>query len=323
MLRRSGEAPAGLEAVAVADLPPGSTPPRKIEGEEPAIPEFLSSPQAPRWVRLQLVIDAQGRVVEPRVIAGRHDAMRWAALEAVRTWRFEPARRDGQPVAVFLDVELPPRVETPLAEIAPLAGAWGEVHALLLKQQWSEARNRALALVGRVTEEGGSGDPVRSGAAVAFLALADAGLGGSLGDCYWHVAQSVSGGALYHADLSAYGAAGALLEAGNPWLLDKKVFRAGAAPTGETVERPKKIPGGGVPEYSTRDRLARIQGTIIVDALIAEDGRVAQPWVVKGLTPRLDLKSLLTLCNWRFQPATLDGKPVSVYYQLSVSFRVD
>jgi TonB family protein len=28
------------------------------------------------------------------------------ALEAVRTWRFEPARKDGQPVAVQINVEV-------------------------------------------------------------------------------------------------------------------------------------------------------------------------------------------------------------------------
>lgn len=56
---------------------------------------------SPRWARLQAVIDTQGRVVEPVALAGRSEAFRWAALEAVRTWRFEPATSSGRPVDVY------------------------------------------------------------------------------------------------------------------------------------------------------------------------------------------------------------------------------
>jgi len=318
-LRRRDEAPAGMEAVAMADLGPGSTPPRKIAGEKPVIPAFLASPQAPRWVRLQAVIDTQGQVVEPVVLAGRSEAMRWAALEAIRTWRFEPARRAGQPVAVFLDILLPPRTEAPLAEMVPLTGELGGVHDLLLKQQWTEARAKAAALVKSVAEEGNT-DPRRSAAALAFLALADAGVGGASSICYWHAAQGLSTD-LYNADLAAYGAAGSLLEAGNPWMLDERILRVGTSPTGERVDRPEKI-AGGPPQYTARDRHAHVQGTIVTEIVVGEDGRVSQPRLLKGLAPGTDLRTLPTLCDWRFKPATSGGKPVKVYYTLTISFAV-
>jgi hypothetical protein len=47
------------------------------------------------------------------------------------------------------------------------------------------------------------------------LALADAGSEGSSSVCYWHAAQTLHGD-LYHADLAAYGFAGALLEGSIP-----------------------------------------------------------------------------------------------------------
>ena len=318
-LRRRNEAPAGIEAVAVSDLGAGSTPPRKVAGDEPVVPAFLEESRALHWVRLQAVIDSRGLVVEPVVLAGRSKAMQWAALEAVRAWRFEPARREGQPVAVFLDLQIPPRVERPLAEIVPLAGELGSVHALLLQQQWGEARTRAIALLQSVAEEDGA-HPERSAAALAFLALADAGSGSPSAACYWHSAQSLAG-ELYHANLDAYGAAGALLEASNPWKVEGRILRVGESPAGETVMRPEKI-GGSVPQYTTRDRRAGVRGTIIIEGVVGEDGRLSQLQLLKGLSPGLDLMTLITLCGWRFKPATLDGRPVQVHYALSTSFDV-
>jgi len=36
----------------------------------------------------------------------------------------------------------------------------------------------------------------------------------------------------------------------------------------------------------------------------------------------LDLTMLATLCEWRFKPATLGGRPVKVYYTLTTTFEV-
>lgn len=318
-LRRPGEAPAGMEAVAATDLGANSVPPRKVAGDEPKVPTSLASPNAPRWARLQVAIDTQGRVVEPVVLAARSEAFRWAVLEAVRTWRFEPARREGQPVAVLLDIDLPPRAGTPLAEMVPLSGEAGNIHSLLLKHEWQEARTRAAALVRRIAEEGPT-DPRHQGAALALLALAAAGSGGNASICYWHAAQSLYGD-LYHATLAAYGPVGARLEESNPWVQGEEIFHVGSSPWEEAVVRPEKI-AGAVPQYTTRDRLARVRGDIVIDAVIDKDGRVTQPWLLKGLSPGLDLKTLVMLCEWRFKPATLDGRPVSVNYSVTTNFAV-
>lgn len=319
-LRRRDAAPAGMEAVAAADLGAGATPPRKIAGAKPEIHSFLASPGASRWARLQVAVDPQGRVVEPVVLAGHSKAFRWAVLEAVRTWRFEPARREGQPVAVLLDIDIPPRTETPLAEMLPFAGKAGRVHDLLLKHDWRGARSGAATLVQSVAEEG-EADPRQSAAALALLALADAGSeGGSRSTCYWHAAQSLYGD-LYHASLAAYGTAGALLEASNPWMQDEEIPHLGSSPGGKTVMRPEKI-GGPQPQYTTRARLAGVRGVIITEGVIDENGRITQLRLIKGLSPGLDLNTLITLCGWRFKPATVDGKPVKVYYSVTTSFEV-
>lgn len=44
--------------------------------------------------------------------------------------------------------------------------------------------------------------------------------------------------------------------------------------------------------------------------------------VLKPLPMGLDRAALDAVAKWRFKPATLQGKPVKVYYTLTVNFQV-
>jgi TonB family protein len=72
-------------------------------------PRYPSLPLAALWegwVSFQLVIDRDGNVVEARIL--HSDPMfDEAALEAVRQWKYEPARLDGKPVSVYFTVLVP------------------------------------------------------------------------------------------------------------------------------------------------------------------------------------------------------------------------
>jgi TonB family protein len=55
-------------------------------------------------VILSCVIDSNGRVVEVKVLKGLTLGLTESAVETVRTWRFEPAMRDGEPVPVYFNL---------------------------------------------------------------------------------------------------------------------------------------------------------------------------------------------------------------------------
>ncbi|HZS29505.1 MAG TPA: energy transducer TonB [Candidatus Angelobacter sp.] len=57
-------------------------------------------------VLLWLVVDEQGKVVRIRVMRCLGAGLDERAVQTVSTWRFEPAQRDGQPVAVQLNVDV-------------------------------------------------------------------------------------------------------------------------------------------------------------------------------------------------------------------------
>ncbi len=80
---------------------PTITPPRKIAGNQPDYPlaKAKSCIQSP--VVVHTVIDEEGKTRFPAIEAGTDPVLALAAFDALRTWRFVPAKRGGKPVEVF------------------------------------------------------------------------------------------------------------------------------------------------------------------------------------------------------------------------------
>jgi periplasmic protein TonB len=95
----------------------------------------------------------------------------------------------------------------------------------------------------------------------------------------------------------------------------------GPRPVGGDVLRPLKV-SGPTPLYTEIARRARIEGVVIVEAIIDQRGEVTNVRVLKSLPLGLDQAAVDAVSQWRFEPATLNGKPVAVYYTLTVNFRL-
>jgi periplasmic protein TonB len=76
------------------------------------------------------------------------------------------------------------------------------------------------------------------------------------------------------------------------------------------------------PRYSEAARRAGVQGAVTVEAVIDEQGRVTDVKILRGLPMGLDQEAVAAVRQWRFTPATLQGKPVKVYFSLTVNFRI-
>jgi TonB family protein len=75
-------------------------------------------------------------------------------------------------------------------------------------------------------------------------------------------------------------------------------------------------------QYSDSARKAKIRGDVLLEVIIASDGTVREARVLRPLHPDLDANALLAVKTWRFEPATKDGKPVTIRSRISMSFNI-
>ena len=88
------------------------------------------------------------------------------------------------------------------------------------------------------------------------------------------------------------------------------------------VQHPRKILAVS-PQYTEVARQERLQGIVVLQATINEQGVVDDIEVVKGLPLGLTETAIEALKQWTFEPATLDGEPVAVFYNLTFNFRLE
>jgi len=69
-------------------------------------------------------------------------------------------------------------------------------------------------------------------------------------------------------------------------------------------------------------RKARIEGIVIIEAVIDRDGNVTEARILKPLPMGLADQALEAVKKWKFKPGTLNNQPVPVYYNLTVTFRL-
>jgi TonB family protein len=75
-----------------------------------------------------------------------------------------------------------------------------------------------------------------------------------------------------------------------------------------------------IPQYPDSARRNYIEGTVSVDARIGVDGVTRIGEVVGHSSPDLEQSSIKALGNWRYEPATCNGKPVEVETVLQVNY---
>jgi periplasmic protein TonB len=87
---------------------------------------------------------------------------------------------------------------------------------------------------------------------------------------------------------------------------------------GPGVKEPVRV-SGAPPEYPLVAREARVQGTVILEAVINDRGRIERVRVLRS-QPLLDAAAISAVQNWRYTPTLLNGVPVSVLMTITINF---
>jgi len=80
-----------------------------------------------------------------------------------------------------------------------------------------------------------------------------------------------------------------------------------------------KVVFGPHPEYPPLAKMARIQGTVRLDAVISRDGTIQNLKIISG-HPLLVKAALEAVERWRYQPTLLNGDAVEVATEIDVNF---
>jgi periplasmic protein TonB len=93
----------------------------------------------------------------------------------------------------------------------------------------------------------------------------------------------------------------------------KRILRVGG-----NLKPPKQI-YSEAPIYPMIAKQAQIQGTVIIDAIIDEQGNVVRAHVVSG--PGLLMQAALeAVTKWKYEPTRLNGEPISIEMHVQVNF---
>jgi len=81
------------------------SPPRPVSTPEPEFSEDARRAKYQGTVLLSFIVDTSGQVLDVRITTPLGMGLDEKAVDAVRKWKFEPAKKDGEPVPVQIAVE--------------------------------------------------------------------------------------------------------------------------------------------------------------------------------------------------------------------------
>jgi len=87
---------------------------------------------------------------------------------------------------------------------------------------------------------------------------------------------------------------------------------------GGQIKQPNKIKHVN-PQYPPIAQSARVQGVVIIEAIIGPNGRVQDAKVLRSI-PLLDQSALDAVRQWEFTPTLLNNVPVPVIMTVTVQF---
>jgi TonB family protein len=93
------------------------------------------------------------------------------------------------------------------------------------------------------------------------------------------------------------------------------IYRAGGAVSAPRLIKEVK------PKYRSEALLDRIQGTVVLETIVTDDGCASQIRIVRSLDAGgLDEEAVAAVAQWRFEPGRLGATPVAVLVTIEIDF---
>ena len=87
---------------------------------------------------------------------------------------------------------------------------------------------------------------------------------------------------------------------------------------GGNIKAPRKVKDAA-PNYPDIAKQARVQGIVILEAIIDPAGNVTNVRVLRSI-PLLDQSAIAAVKQWKYEPTMLNGVPVPIVMTVTVNF---
>ena len=98
--------PTAVSRVSPPGIRGGVSAPRAITAPDPEYSELARKTKFSGTTVLWLIVNTKGEPQDIHTVRPLGLGLDEKALDAISTWRFEPAKKDGEPVAVMINVEV-------------------------------------------------------------------------------------------------------------------------------------------------------------------------------------------------------------------------
>jgi len=82
----------------------GTEPPVPVRTVAPKFPDEMRRIGTSGLVTVSCLIDEKGNVTEPKIVKATNDAFAEPAIEALKKWKFKPAKKDGEAIAIRVSI---------------------------------------------------------------------------------------------------------------------------------------------------------------------------------------------------------------------------
>jgi TonB family protein len=77
------------------------------------------------------------------------------------------------------------------------------------------------------------------------------------------------------------------------------------------------------PQYPSTLRRAEIEGEVLVDFVVTNEGKVVKAFAVQSSHRDFEAAALAAVSKWKFQPGTKGGRPVNTHMQVPIGFSLN
>ncbi len=339
---RKGGQPVGAELTLPVVVQPGmsldvakGTPPSVIKQSPPVYPQEMSKSGLRGEVSVEFVINIEGNVEDAKVIESNNPGFNEAALEAIRKWKFKPAKMGDKPVKARMKQAIvfqlfggqdaytiekpkkpkgtPPNVYEP--DVSPKPRG---VNLPVYPYELLRSRTKGSAEVRMIIDERGriyEATVLKSTHPEFGLALA-AAIQAYTFDPALKQGKPIASALQMKQEFEPYDS----VDRDTRDLLDTEVRHPEDIVTAKTaaeVPKPLSRPGPAYPPDLDR---AGTSGRAVVEFLIDRDGRTRLPRIISATHPAFGYAAMQAIAAWQFEKPMSQGKSVVLRVRMPIEF---